>query len=179
MHAQCCLPKSTELLKTLMKSGNVVLIRSVFFQSPLGSGMTQGEPNADRKNLSHHHHGPWRGHVYRATHQEVLGTTWERGGVGSSWLLRPDHPLVEIENRRFLGCLQPAPAPKFVCFLLVSSIDPKCIVLWAVSKRKGTGMYLARKHLLPPSAYVSSFTWFISSESHSNVSICRILPLFY
>ena len=43
--------KSIELLKTLMKTGNVVLIRGVFFQSPLGSAVTQKEPNAGMNHL--------------------------------------------------------------------------------------------------------------------------------
>ena len=63
-----------------MKSGNVVLIRSVFFQLPPGSGVTQGEPNADMNNLSRHPHPPQRSHVCRATHQEVWGPPWK--GVG-------------------------------------------------------------------------------------------------
>lgn len=33
--------KNMELLKALMKSGSVVLIRGVFFQSPLGPRVTQ------------------------------------------------------------------------------------------------------------------------------------------
>lgn len=75
-----------------------------FFQSPLGSGVTQWEPNADINNLSHHHHHPWRGHVCTATHQEFWGTTWKRGGVDSNWWLKPDHPWIGSETRRILGC---------------------------------------------------------------------------
>lgn len=39
--ADAAFQKSMELLKALMKSGSVVLIRGVFFQSPLGPRVTQ------------------------------------------------------------------------------------------------------------------------------------------
>lgn len=76
--------KSIALLKTLMKTGNVVLIRGVFFQSPPGSAVTQTEPNAGMNHLAYHHHHPRRSHVGRAAPQEVWGATWERAGTDSS-----------------------------------------------------------------------------------------------
>lgn len=110
--------QSIKLLKTLMTTGNVVLI-SCF----LPVTATQKEPNADMNHLSHHHCHPSRSHVCRATHHAVWETIWARGGVHSSGLLEPDHPLVGTENGRFLGCPheagpQPHPAPKFLCFLV-------------------------------------------------------------
>ena len=84
--------KSIELLKTLMKTGNVVLIRGVFFQSPLGSAVTQKGPNAGMNHLAYHHHHPWGSRVSRAAPQQVWGTTWGRGGTDSNGVFRPDPP---------------------------------------------------------------------------------------
>lgn len=153
--------KSIELLKTLMKTGNVVSIRGVFFQSPPGSAVTQKEPNAGMNHLAYHHHHPWRSHVGRATPQEVWGTTWERGGTDSSGV-SGQTPPPWWEQRRGGSLIVPVrlslsqPQPHSLCVSLfppshVFHPSPGLIhstVSCLKQRDRKTGMHSARKQLI-------------------------------
>lgn len=86
-----------------MKSGNVVLIKGIFFQLPPGSGVTQRELNADMNNLLHHPRPLQRSHVCRATHQELWGPPWKGVGWTSVGYSSQTTPWWELRIRDLLA----------------------------------------------------------------------------
>lgn len=75
---------SAELLKALTKSGNAVLIGGVFFQSPLGSGVTQSKPSADMSNFPHHHIALKEATSAGTLTKKFWGPPWKGVGVDST-----------------------------------------------------------------------------------------------